>query len=131
MTDMDIWANQAEHELPANFFESLPTPVYWRVLVMPLAAREKSKGGIIIAPQAQEAQQHLCYVGKILAAGGEAFESERFANEKNLPQIGDWIIYGRYAGQRLLWKNKIRLLLINDDEVLAVVKDPDDVKVHY
>jgi chaperonin GroES len=125
----DIWVNEAEQELPEGFWEDLPIPVYWRVLVLPRSAKQKSAGGIIIAPQAQEAQQHLCYIGKVLAAGGEAFKSERFANEKNLPQVGDWIVYGRYAGQRLEYKG-VKLLIVNDDDILAKAPNPDSLRVH-
>jgi chaperonin GroES len=129
MDELDIWANQDGDELPPDFFEGLPIPIYWRVLVMPKAAQKKTKSGIVLAQAAQEAQQHLCYIGQILAAGGEAFKSERFANEKNLPKVGDWIIYGRYAGQRLEYKG-VKLLIVNDDDILAVASDPHALRVH-
>lgn len=125
----DIWANEAEHELSENFYEDLPCPVYWRVLVMPMAAKQKSKGGILLPSETQDAQQHLTYIGQVLAAGGEAFKSQRFANEKNLPRVGDWIIYGRYAGQRLEYRG-VKLLIVNDDEILGKVRDPDSLCVH-
>jgi len=41
-------------------------------------------------------------------------------------QEGDWVIFGRYAGARI----KIEggdLRLLNDDDVLAVISDPEDV----
>jgi chaperonin GroES len=126
----DIWANQAEHELPPDFFEDPPIrPVYWRVLVRPKAAKEVSKGGILLAQSVQEAEGHLTYQGQIIAAGGEAFKSERFANEKNLPKVGDWVIYGRYAGQKLEYRG-IKMLIVNDDEILGIAKDPEGLRVY-
>ena len=39
---------------------------------------------------------------------------------------GDWIIFGRYAGARIpIDGGEIRL--INDDEVLGVLNDPEDI----
>jgi chaperonin GroES len=128
----DIWTNQVEDEIPEGFFEDLPIkPFYWRVLVMPMAAREKSAGGIIIAQAAQEAQQHLTYHGKVIAVGSQAFKEPRLGGDK--AGVGDWIVYGRYAGQRLEYKKGgrcVRLLIVNDDEVLGKVSDPNSLRVH-
>lgn len=115
--------------LGREFMEGLPRPVYWRVLVMPRTAEEKSKGGIIVAKEAQTAQEYQTYVGRILAAGGEAFKSERFANEQRLPEVGDWVVYGRYAGQRLEYRG-VRLIVVNDDEILAVAADPETLRIY-
>ena len=38
----------------------------------------------------------------------------------------DWIIFGRYAGSRFgIEGGEVRIL--NDDEIIAVVKDPEDI----
>jgi co-chaperonin GroES (HSP10) len=42
---------------------------------------------------------------------------------------GDWVIFARYAGSRLpIEGGEVRLL--NDDEVLGTIKDPESV-LHY
>ncbi len=39
---------------------------------------------------------------------------------------GDWIIFCRYAGSRFgIEGGEVRIL--NDDEIIAVVKDPEDI----
>jgi co-chaperonin GroES (HSP10) len=39
---------------------------------------------------------------------------------------GDWIVFGRYAGARIsIDGGEIRIL--NDDEVLATIADPEDL----
>jgi co-chaperonin GroES (HSP10) len=44
-------------------------------------------------------------------------------------QKKDWVIFARYAGSRLpIEGGEVRLL--NDDEVLGTVKDPESV-LHY
>ncbi|MDQ3562741.1 MAG: co-chaperone GroES family protein [Pseudomonadota bacterium] len=105
-------------ELGEKFFASMPRPVYWRVLIRPKQPLTKSKGGIEIPKETRIAQAYQNYIGQILAAGGEAFTSERFAKEKQLPRVGDWVVYGRYAGQRLEYRGEM-LLIVNDDEILA------------
>jgi len=52
-------------------------------------------------------------------------DKERFSNgpwcKKN-----DWIIFGRYAGSRFgIEGGEVRIL--NDDEIIAVVRDPEDI----
>ena len=115
-------------ELPKGFFDDLPTPLYFRLLVMPVAPKKVSSGGIVIPVSAQEAQKYLNYTGKLLAIGSTAFTDETTKYEENKPNIGDYVVYGRYAGQVLLYKD-VRLLIVNDRDVLAIVKNPDSLKV--
>ena len=62
----------------------------------------------------------------VLKVGPDAYrDKERFPNgpwcKKN-----DWIIFGRYAGSRFgIEGGEVRIL--NDDEIIAVVKDPEDI----
>ena len=57
--------------------------------------------------------------------------SECYKNEERYPngpwcKKGDWIIFGRYAGSRFgIEGGEVRIL--NDDEIIAVVKDPEDI----
>jgi co-chaperonin GroES (HSP10) len=40
--------------------------------------------------------------------------------------VGDWIIFARYAGSRIkIEGGEVRLL--NDDEILATIKNPEDL----
>ena len=53
------------------------------------------------------------------------------ADEKRYPhgpwcKKGDWIIFGRYSGSRFgIEGGEVRIL--NEDEIIAVVKDPEDI----
>jgi co-chaperonin GroES (HSP10) len=43
---------------------------------------------------------------------------------------GDWVMFARYAGSRIkIEDGEIRLL--NDDEVLATIKNPEDILHEY
>jgi co-chaperonin GroES (HSP10) len=118
-----------ENDLPEGFFsDALPKPLYWRLLVMPVRPKRISKGGIVLAESTQEAQKYLNYIGKVIAKGSLAFTDKRINAEPNVPDVGQYIIYGRYAGQVITYKG-IRMLIINDDEILATISSPEDLKV--
>lgn len=128
--------------------EGHPVPLLWRVLVMPVQPRKKSAGGLILTTTTQENEAHLNYIGKVVAIGPLAGKSEKFLNPEweegpwspgspkaNLPQylwsvkVGDWIVYGRYAGQRMECRG-VKLLMVNDDEILGVIADPEGFRVY-
>jgi co-chaperonin GroES (HSP10) len=41
---------------------------------------------------------------------------------------GDWILIGRYAGTRFRLEDDHEVRIINDDEVIATILNPDDIK---
>ena len=105
--------------------DKLPAPAGWRILVLPFKAAEKSKGGIIYSDDVVERSQIASTCGNVLAMGGQAYDKERFP-EGPWCKVGDWVIFARYAGSRIkIEDGEVRLL--NDDEILATIKDPKDL----
>jgi len=123
--NQEEWNNEQDVAIPAGH----PIPILWRILVAPMRPRKVSKGGILIAEAAQHNQAHLNYVGKVVALGDLAWKHPRFEGQAAKPAVGDFVIYGRYAGQPLEYKG-VKLLIINDDEVLATIGDVDSLKIH-
>ena len=39
-------------------------------------------------------------------------------------KVNDWVIFGRYAGARISVQ-KVKMLLLNDDEIIATLENPD------
>lgn len=122
--DGDGWTNETD-EVP----EGHPVPKLWRVLICPVRPKQKTASGLVIAQSAQDAQKVLNYVGKVVALGPLAYADERFKGVTP-PKIGDWVAYGRYAGMPMTYKG-CRLLLVNDDEILCDVPDPEGLTAHY
>ena len=123
------WVNTAEVDFSTDFWEEAPKPAYWRVLIMPVRPKETSKGGIVLARAHQDAQEVLNFMGRVVSLGPQAGTHERLGGDGKtpaaaFPKVGDYIIYGRYAGQRLLYKGA-KLLILNDDELLACAPNPD------
>ena len=113
-----------------NEKDKLPQPTGWRILVLPFKMSEKTKGGVIMNESTLERQQVGSQVGNVLAMGPEAYTGKRFENSGPWCKKGDWVVFARYAGSRIqIEGGEVRLL--NDDEVLATVKDPMDILHQY
>ena len=116
--------SKKEQDLTAESAK-LPTPTCWRFLVLPFKQKEKTKGGIIITDSTIEKSQVASTCGLVLATGPHCYDKEKFP-EGPWCKKGDWIIFARYAGSRIkIDGGEIRLL--NDDEVLATVENPEDI----
>lgn len=106
--------------------DRIPTPTGWRIAILPYRGAEKTKGGIALADETQRKQQVATVCGYVLKMGPLAYADENKFLTGPWCEVGDWIIFGRYAGARIpIDGGEIRL--INDDEVLGTINDPEDV----
>ncbi|GAB1396440.1 MAG TPA: co-chaperone GroES [Saprospiraceae bacterium] len=85
-------------------------PINDRVVVRPAAAEEKTKGGIIIPDTAKEKPQR----GEVVAVGP--------GKDGNLMtvQVGDIVLYGKYAGQELNFEGH-EYLIMREDDILVIL----------
>ena len=109
--------------------DELPTPTGWRILVLPFTPKEKTSGGIIIAQESLDRLRIATNCGYVLKIGPLAYhDKERYPTGPWCKEK-DWVIFARYAGSRLpIEGGEVRIL--NDDEVLGTIKNPEDV-LHY
>ena len=107
----------------------LPVPSGWRLLVLPFTPKEKTKGGIIIAQESLDKARIATNCGYVIKMGPMAYgDKEKFPSGPWCKE-GDWVIFARYAGSRLpIEGGEVRLL--NDDEVLGTINNPESV-LHY
>jgi len=91
-------------------------PLYDRLLVKRVDAKEQSKGSIIIPDTAKE---------KPMEAIVEAVGEGKFDDGgKRIPldvKAGDHVLIGKYAGTEIKIEDE-ELLILREDEVLAVVE---------
>ncbi|MCM8772269.1 MAG: co-chaperone GroES [Candidatus Omnitrophica bacterium] len=92
-------------------------PLGDRVVVEPLEAEEKTKGGIILPDTAKEKPQE----GKVVAVGKGKL------NEKGelIPmevKVGDKVLYGKYAGTEVNIDDK-QYIILREDDILAIVEE--------
>jgi chaperonin GroES len=119
---------EKKEEGPA--LDKVPQATGWRMVVLPFKGVEKTKGGLLLTDKAIEEQQLTTNVGLILNMGPDAYaDKNKFPNGPWCKK-GDWVVFARYAGSRVkIEGGEIRIL--NDDEVLAKLKDPKDVLTIY
>ena len=121
-------AKRLDPENIQGVVDDLPEPSGWRLLVLPFTPKETTKGGIIIAQESLDKARIATNCGYVLKMGPLAYkDKDKF--EQPWCKKGDWVIFARYAGSRLpIEDGEIRIL--NDDEVLGTIKDPESV-LHY
>lgn len=113
-------------KLPKDVVDRLPQPTGWRILILPYRGRQKTKGGIIRPDEVQERSALATVAGYVLAVGPDAYSDDKKFPAGPWCKKGDWILFGRYAGARFkLEEGEVRIL--NDDEVIATISDPEDV----
>ena len=106
--------------------DKLPKPTGWRMLVLPFKMKEKTKGGILITDDVVERAQVASTCGLVLALGPDCYKDKERYPDGPWCKKGSWVIFARYAGSRMkIDGGEVRLL--NDDEVLATVENPEDI----
>lgn len=132
------WAEQTareEEEMrnqldPSKMDESalsrIPSPTGWRIVVLPFKPPKTTKSGLILAEKAVEKQQVATVCGYVVEVGPLAYADTDKFPEGAWCKKGDWVVFARYAGARInIEGGEIRIL--NDDEVLATIRDPEDI----
>jgi len=118
-----------EKDLANEEKTKLPQPTGWRMLVLPFRMDQKSKGGVLFAHETIDKQQVASQCGNVLAMGPDCYkDKDRF--QEPWCKVGDWVVFARYAGSRIeIEGGEVRLL--NDDEILATIENPEDILHQY
>jgi co-chaperonin GroES (HSP10) len=105
--------------------DELPEPSGYRILVLPFTPKNKTKGGILFSQETLDKARIATTCGYVLKMGDLAYQDKEKFN-KPWCKKGDWVIFARYAGSRLpIEGGEVRIL--NDDEVLGTIKDPESI----
>ena len=113
--------------LTKSLLERLPQPTGWRILVMPYQGKAKTSGGIYVPDEVRERESVATVVAYVLKIGPLAYGDKEKYGDKPWCQEKQWVCIGRYSGSRFkIDGGEVRI--INDDEVIATILDPDDVK---
>ena len=105
--------------------DELPEPSGYRILVLPFTPKNKTKGGILFSQESLDRARIATTCGYVLKMGDLAYKDKDKFGEPWCKK-GDWVIFARYAGSRLpIEGGEVRIL--NDDEVIGTVKDPESL----
>ena len=115
--------------LDKPLLERLPQPTGWRVLVMPYQGKAKTASGLYIPDEVRERESVATVVAYVMKLGPLAYKDPAKFGPDSEPwcKKGQWVCIGRYSGSRFkIDGGEVRI--INDDEVIATILEPDDVK---
>ncbi|MDD5097150.1 MAG: co-chaperone GroES [Candidatus Omnitrophica bacterium] len=92
-------------------------PLGDRIVVKPLEAENKSKGGIVLPDTAKEKPQEA----KVVAVGkGKMLENGTVQAPE--VKVGDKVLYGKYSGNEITTKEGEELLILREEDILAIIK---------
>ncbi|MCM8758053.1 MAG: co-chaperone GroES [Candidatus Omnitrophica bacterium] len=92
-------------------------PLGDRVVIKPLEAEEKTKGGIVLPDTAKEKPQE----GKVVAVGKGRLKEDGTLLPLEV-KVGDRVLYSKYSGTEITTKEGEELLIIKEEDILAIIK---------
>lgn len=104
----------------------------YRILLEIHEPAKETAGGIALPAQFVDDRRELAVVGKVLAMGPLCFTAKTrgdcdFSVHKEDVVVGSHVLIARYGGQAFSMRDKKRYVIVNDNDVLAVI-DADEVK---
>jgi chaperonin GroES len=89
-------------------------PLADRIVVKPLEAEEKTKGGLYVPDTAKEKPQQ----GEVVAVGpGRTEDGKKIPPEV---KVGDKILYGKYSGTEVTYDG-VEYLIMRESDVFAII----------
>tara|TARA_R110002110_G_scaffold191924_2_gene400007 strand:- start:617 stop:1060 length:444 start_codon:yes stop_codon:yes gene_type:complete len=114
--------------LKKSLLERMPNPSGWRLLVLPYKGKGVTDAGIQLVQETVDREALSTVICYVLKVGPLAYKDEnKFGNDAWCKK-GEWILIGRYAGTRFRLEDDHEVRIINDDEVIATILNPDDIK---
>jgi co-chaperonin GroES (HSP10) len=104
--------------------EPLPRIPGVGILVRPVPVRRKTAGGIFIPDTVRADHEYLNTVGRVLALGELAFTDTDIYKKGPWVKPGDYVVYTKFAGQKVVWRG-VRLLILPAKAIELVVDKPE------
>ena len=112
--------------LEKSFLERMPQPTGWRILILPYKGKAVTEGGIHLVQSTVDRESLATVVGYVVKMGPDCYkDTSKFGHP--WCQEKQWVLIGRYAGARFKLGDESECRIINDDEVIATILDPDDI----
>ena len=112
--------------ISTSLMERMPQPTGWRMLILPYRGKGVTSGGIAITKSILDEDQIQTVVGYVLKQGPLAYKDKEKFPDGPWCKEKEWVVFPRYGGSRFrIEGGEVRIL--NDDEVIATIADPDDI----
>lgn len=125
-----------EFQKDIEHVRSIMTPLLWRIVVLPRPEKTEDDG-LVVSDESQQAQHWNTTIGCVVSLPPMAYTGSTKAHidlsqEPNKPKEGDWVMFFSNASFRMELEPRqghdpLRVLVLNDTDILAVVSDPDKV----
>lgn len=109
-----------------SLLDRMPQPTGWRMLILPYRGKETTEGGIYIPNKVLDDTQIQTVVGYVVKQGPLCYKDTDKFPEGPWCEEKQWVVFARYAGSRFRIEGG-ECRIINDDEILAVIEDPEDI----
>lgn len=97
-------------------------------LWIPPETRELEGGKkIFLADSYRDERKFTSAIGLVCAVGPDAYAGERFVRTGPWCKVGDWVVFPRYEGNAMSYRD-VPMVLLPDDRIIAVVTDPSEVE---
>jgi len=113
--------------LEKSALERMPQPTGWRILVLPYGGKQKTKGGILLTNETVEREALATVVAYVVKKGPQCYNDQEKYGTSHWCEEKQWVLIGRYAGARFKLEDGAEVRIINDDEVIATILNPDDI----
>tara|TARA_R110000782_G_scaffold7051_1_gene23804 strand:- start:831 stop:1316 length:486 start_codon:yes stop_codon:yes gene_type:complete len=112
--------------LGKSLIDRMPAPTGWRILILPYQTKSKTAGGLLVPDEVQEKSRISTQVGYVLKVGPLAYKDRDKFPDGPWCTEKSWVMFARYSGSRFqIDGGEVRIL--NDDEILATILDPEDI----
>jgi co-chaperonin GroES (HSP10) len=108
--------------------ERMPDPAGWRILVLIRKKSTKTEGGIELLQQTVDKESLATMCAWVVKKGPLCYNDKEKYGEKHWCEENQWVLIGRYAGARFRVGDGIEVRIINDDDVIGTILDPDDIE---
>jgi len=110
-----------------SLVDRMPNPSGWRMLILPYKGRGVSKGGITLVKDTVDREALASVVAYVVKMGPLCYKDKDKFGDIPWCEEKQWVLIGRYAGARFKLGDDAECRIINDDEVIATISDPDDI----
>ena len=113
--------------LDKKILERMPQPTGYRMVVIPYKGKTTTEGGIHLLKETVDREALATVVALVLKMGPLCYNDKEKFGDTPWCEEQQWVLIGRYAGARMKLEDGEEILIINDDEVIGTILDPNDI----
>ena len=112
--------------LDKKILERMPQPTGYRMVVIPYKGKTTTEGGIQLLKETVDREALATVVALVLKMGPLCYNDKEKFGDTPWGKEQQWVLIGRYAGARMKLEDGEEIRIINDDEVIGTIIDPND-----